>query len=358
MSYIEIDGSYKEGGGQILRTSLAFSSIIKKRVRVYNIRKNRKPPGLKTQHYHSVRLLKKITHADVDGLHISSTEIKYEPKGIFGGNYKEIIPTAGSISLVLQLILPVIVFANRKSKIVISGGTDVKHSPSIDYVDKVIIPYFAKFADINMKVLKRGFYPKGGGLIELKVKPKIIRENYNDFIEFIKELRNNVPPIIFNDNSIQAIEIYTVASRDLKSRNVVERINKSFFNKLTEKLDIKIKKYSKYVNTLSTGVVSTVVVKKSNYVIGFDMVGEKKLSSEDIGKTLANRVIEHLESGVHVDDNLADNLVPIISLIGGKYLAKNLTGHLETNIWVVNKFLPNSTKYKFEGRVVTVWSLL
>ena len=353
---VQIDGSYKEGGGQILRTSLAFSSILKKPTRIYNIRKNREPQGLKIQHYHSVKLLKKITRAEIDGLYIGSTEIKYNPKGIFGGSYKELIPTAGSISLVLQLILPVIVFANRESKIIIGGGTDVKHSPSMDYVDKVIIPYFERFAKINLKIIKRGFYPKGGGLIELKVNPKIHRDDYHSFDEFIKELRSNIAPLELYNNTIESIEIYTVASRELKNRNVGERINKTFVNELSKTIDIKIKKHKEYVNTLSIGVVSTVVIRKSNYVTGFDVLGEKRLSSEEIGKILANRVIDHIKSGVNVDDNLADNLVPIISLIGGRYLSKNLTGHLETNIWVVNKFLPNSVNYTLKNGGVLVKS--
>ena len=334
---IIIDGSYGEGGGQILRTSVALSSLFKKPIRVVNIRKNRKPPGLKAQHLHAIKLLSKITNAKTEGLYVGSTEIEFVPEKIKGGEYFENIGTAGSITLLLQAVILPILFANDEISIKVIGGTDVKFSPSLDYFRYVILPYLERFADIEFELRKRGFYPKGGGEVIIKIAPKYSIDNYESIDKFIEAVRNNVEPYDLLDDDINEIHIYSVASKSLKAKKVAERMLESAVNNLHD-LDAKIHKNIEYTDTLSPGAVITIVAKSNSRIFGADALGEKGKPAELVGKEAAMKLKRVIESRVSIDEHLADNLVPYLGLVGGKFTTYALTGHLETNIWVCEKF--------------------
>ncbi|MEM1782600.1 MAG: RNA 3'-terminal phosphate cyclase, partial [Nanopusillaceae archaeon] len=255
---IVIDGSYGEGGGQIVRTSLLLSSLTKTPVKIINIRKNRTPPGLKAQHFHSILLIKKITRAETSDFDLGTTELFFNPKGIYGGVYRENIGTAGSITLLLQGSLLATIFSDSKTRLIVKGGTDVKHSPSLDYFRYVLLPYYKIFADINFRLVRRGFYPKGGGEIEIEVNPKFSINNYNSFKDFLKDLKN-LGTLDINFEIPEEINIYSVASRDLKKREVCERMIKGSISVLKNLVDVKIKKHIDYVDFYSTGAVITIV---------------------------------------------------------------------------------------------------
>ncbi|RDD52511.1 RNA 3'-terminal phosphate cyclase [Nanoarchaeota archaeon NZ13-N] len=342
---IVIDGSYGEGGGQILRTSIALSSIFREPIRIINIRKNRKPPGLKMQHLHAIIMLSKITRAYINEIKVGSMEVEFRPNGIYGGKYKEDIGTAGSITLLLQAVLLPSLFADSKVRLLIRGGTDVEHSPSLDYFQYVLLPYYRILADISIKVVRRGFYPKGGGEVEVNVIPKFSVSQYKNIGDFIRDV-GSIGSLDISFEEIDEVNIYSVASMDLKSRNVCERMIKgalAVFSKLT---DVKIKKKIEYVNTLSTGAVITIVANKK-YPFGVDLLGRRGLRAEIVGKIAAENFLEILKRRASVDKNLADNLVPILSLVKGSFITPEITGHLDTNIWVVKKFL-NSLNVKIE----------
>lgn len=338
-----IDGSYGEGGGQILRTSLALSSILRKEIKIVNIRKNRKPPGLKSQHLHSILLLKKITKAETNEIKVGSEELYFNPKGIFSGYYEENIGTAGSITLLLQAVLLPCLFSDNEIKLKIIGGTDVEHSPSFDYFRYILLSYYRIFGDIDVKLIRRGFYPKGGGEVEISVKSKIGINNYKDINEFLNEIKNIGELYLDENNEIREINIYSVASRDLKERKVAERMIDGALE-ILDKLNVEIKKNIEYVNTLSTGAVITIVGDR-NYFFGSDELGKIGIRSEEVGKRAAEKFIRVVENNVSIDINLADNLIPIIGLIGkGYFTTYQITGHLDTNIWLVNKILNREIK--------------
>ncbi|HIP89979.1 MAG TPA: RNA 3'-terminal phosphate cyclase [Candidatus Nanopusillus sp.] len=340
-----IDGSYGEGGGQILRTSVALSSLYKIPIRVINIRKNRTPSGLKAQHLHAIKLLSKITNAKTRGLYVKSTEIEFVPERIKGGKYFENIGTAGSITLLLQAVILPILFADDKVSIKITGGTDVRFSPSLDYFRYVILPYLEKFANIDLKLRRRGFYPKGGGEIIIKISPRYSVDNYESMDKFVETIRNDVEPYDLLDNNINEIYVYSVASTSIKVREVAERMLESAINNL-EDLDVKIYKNIEYVDTLSPGAVITIVAKSDNRIFGADAVGEKGKPAELVGMKAAMKLRQVIESKVSIDEHLADNLVPYLGLVGGRYTTYALTGHLETNIWVCEKFFGKIYKVK------------
>ncbi|MCK4637770.1 MAG: RNA 3'-phosphate cyclase, partial [Methanomicrobia archaeon] len=169
---IEIDGSYCEGGGQILRTAVALAGITGKETRIINIRANRDPPGLKRQHLTGILAAGKICDALIEGVEIGSKEVVFRPDTIKSGNYKIDIGTAGSITLLLQTLIPISVFSDEKIVLKITGGTNVRWSPSIEYYSEIFL-YFLEKIGINTKmgILRHGFYPKGGGKIRFEASP-------------------------------------------------------------------------------------------------------------------------------------------------------------------------------------------
>ncbi|MEM4847127.1 MAG: RNA 3'-terminal phosphate cyclase, partial [Thermosphaera sp.] len=172
MEYIEVDGSFGEGGGQILRYSLALSSLTMKPVRVYNIRARRSNPGLRPQHLAAVKALAEVSGAEVKGAGVGSTEVFFKPRRRAHGRINIDVGTAGSASLVIQAVLPVLLYAPGWSILTVKGGTDVQWSPPIDYMSRVFahnIKHLGVEADV--KLVKRGHYPRGGGVVEVFVKP-------------------------------------------------------------------------------------------------------------------------------------------------------------------------------------------
>jgi RNA 3'-terminal phosphate cyclase (ATP) len=169
---IEIDGSYGEGGGQILRTALSLSSLLRKPFRLFNIRKGRKKTGLMPQHLACVRLLTLISNAKVSGADVGSTEMTFEPDEPEPGDYFFDIGTAGSTSLLLQAVLPPLLFTKASSRVTLTGGTHVPFSPPFHFVSEVFLPMLGRLGiDVAASIERYGFYPKGGGKISVTVRP-------------------------------------------------------------------------------------------------------------------------------------------------------------------------------------------
>ena len=131
MDFLKINGAYGEGGGQIIRSAITISCITKQPIHIENIRKNRKVPGLKPQHLTTIKILKKISDSKVFGDEIGSTEIKFIPGEIKNSKLSEDVGTAGSISLILQVLIPIVAISQKKLEILIKGGTDVQWSPTM-----------------------------------------------------------------------------------------------------------------------------------------------------------------------------------------------------------------------------------
>ena len=261
---IEIDGS--EAGGQILRSAISLSALTEKPFKIINIRGKREKGGLKHQHLAAVDAVAKICNAEVKGNSLGSTRLEFKPNGIQAGRYRFTISTAGSALLVLQTLIPILLKAKEKSIIRIGGGTDNPQAPGSFYFKNVFCDFLKKLGiEFEFNILRHGFYPKGGGLVELKIN-SLNELNEINFVE-----RGN----------LEKVEISAIATNDLLNKNVAQRMIDGFKLNFDSNIDVNAKTY--YVSSLSTGCFIHGSVNYSNFKVGDDVLGEIKKISEDLG---------------------------------------------------------------------------
>ncbi len=336
---IQIDGSFGEGGGQILRYALIYSIITGKSFKIYNIRKRRPKPGLKAQHLNILKTLKIITNSDIRGDEIGSLEVEFIPGKIKGGNVFLDFKTAGSIPLFLQTIFPVSVFSKNSVYLHLRGGTDVPGSPTIDYFKNVILrPLRPLMTEFDLMVLKRGYYPKGKGEVKIFVKGKYSIEDFKNIFEMRKTLKQELN-LDFEKGKLLKIKGVIASSDFLKDRKVCERIKKSAEDFLLKK---GIKEFSFkfiYQGSQSPGCSFTLWGEfDKNTIIGHDILCKKGIPAEEVGKKAVSEFLNVISSN-SVDYHLSDNLVFWLSLAGGKILINRLTGHFVTAVEVARMFI-------------------
>ncbi|MBN1854532.1 MAG: RNA 3'-phosphate cyclase, partial [Pirellulales bacterium] len=169
---ITIDGSFGEGGGQIVRSSVSLSVVTGQSLRIYNIRAGRRSPGLKRQHIAAVKAAAEICGATVHGASLGSSQLDFEPSGVHGGEYDFAVGSAGSATLVLQTVLPALLTADTPSIIRLSGGTHNAWAPPFDFLERVYLPLVNRMGpNIQVSLGRPGFYPAGGGRFTVIVKP-------------------------------------------------------------------------------------------------------------------------------------------------------------------------------------------
>lgn len=335
---IEIDGSFGEGGGQVLRTALSLSCHFKQPFRIFHIRANRKNPGLMPQHATCVTAAQLISDAEVKGNSIGSSELVFIPGQVKGCHLAFDIGTAGSTSLVLQTILLPLCFADRESDITIRGGTHVPWSPPFHYLKDVFLPLLKNSGiDVCLDIERWGFYPKGGGVIKALVKP--IKAMIPVLLEKrggMKSLKGisavvNLPFSIAERQKTSAQEI--LKSNDLQADIDVlsaPGIGQGTFFFLLAEFGKSAAEPPSFTKTVETSVA------------GFSSLGQRGKKAEDVGKEAAGECIRFLQRNVPVDKRLADQIVPYLALAHEKssFSTDEITKHILTNIWVIKKFLP------------------
>ncbi len=313
MDFLKINGGYGEGGGQIIRSAIALSCITKQPIHLENIRKNRKVPGLRPQHLTAITILQKIANAEVIGAEIGSTELKFIPSNIESLELVEDVGTAGSISLILQVLIPVVAISQKKIDLTIKGGTDVLWSPSIDYTQHVLKDAYSKMGiEFSVELSKRGYYPKGGGEINLQVYPSNVKS-----MSFLKRKTNNVKLICtFSKLPVEII------------KKQIEEIGK----KLTKENFI-VETEIKNQEAIDSGASLLIYSIDEHSVIGIDSLFDKKTQRFDVD------VDEFVKNPLGVDENLADMIIVPASLGQKKttFQVREITKHLETNLFVTSK---------------------
>lgn len=333
---VEIDGSFMEGGGQILRTSCALSAISKMPCYIFNIRKNRPKPGLAVQHLLGIKALGQLCNGKLEGDNLASQEIELYPEEIQTKDLNIKIETAGSITLILQTLIPVALFAPGQVKIIFEGGaTDTFFSPTIDYFRYVFLEIIKKMgAEVKINILRRGYYPEGGAKIEVEIFPAKIK-NIS-----LKE-RGQLNKII----------IISGASELLKNKKVAERQivgAKEVLGKLNLPLEEKVE----YCQTLCPGSQICLIAQFEKTIIGTDNLGKLGKRAEDVGKEAALELLQEEKTKACLDKHLADQILPYLALVSGKsqVLVSEITNHCRTNIWVIEKFI--NKKFKVRNNLI------
>lgn len=292
-----------------MRTAVSMAAVTGTPIRVHSIRAKRDPPGLRPQHLVSVRAAAEICSGEVEGDRVGSDTIVFRPGRPRGGEYFFDVGTAGSVTLVLQTLLPIMVAARSEFKVRVKGGTNVSNSPSADYFEHVFLYHLAAHGlRYAFTIKRRGFYPVGGGEVELHVSPSTIRGI---------ELTERGEPLYS-----YAISGATV---DLKRARVAERQLEYVYAD---------RKSVEYVEAPSTGSYVLAVKVFSKTRLGWDGVGRKGLRAEEVGRAVWESLSR--QNGV-LDDYMSDQIVPYLAIFGGRARIR-VTGHSKTNLYVCGLF--------------------
>ena len=330
---LEIDGGFGEGGGQVLRTSLSLSCLLNKPFRIFNIRIKRKKPGLMPQHLMGIRALNLISNARVKGDAKGSTELVFEPDEVKSGDYLFDIGTAGSTSLLLQTIILPLIFAKGRSSLSLRGGTHVPFSPPFHYISEVFIPILKKLGiNIETRIESYGFYPKGGGKVRVEISPSIKIKGMK-FLERgeIKKLRGisgvgNLPLSIAERQKDTALKV--LASEGLKAE--IETLS---------------------VLTPGQGTFMFLGAETDHCLAGFSSLGERGKRAESVGEEAAKNFLSYYSTSSCLDHHMADQIVLYLAIAQeeSSLTISEISDHLLTNLWVIDKFL--DIQYVIEGEI-------
>ncbi len=324
---IEIDGTHGEGGGAILRTALALSTITGKPFRITNIRHGRPQPGLKREHLYCIRILQELSGAKVEDAHLESEQITFIPGEIKNKKVLYDLETAASATLVSQCIILATIFSGKRVHLTLQGGTDVKWSIPADYLANVLAPMLKPIGDVKVNIRKRGYFPKGQGVLELTVKGHDRHEG------------STLPRLEFVERgNLLKIEGVAHASAELEAADVARRLKEMAelsFNTLNKPTMVR----QEYSQTHSTGAILTLWARCGKTILASDALGEKGVPAEKLAERAAKELKDLLASEAVVDPYLADQLIPYLGMCGGALKTSTITEHVKSNIYVTEQFL-------------------
>ncbi len=335
---IEVDGSLGEGGGQVLRTSVALATVLSKDIRVFNVRAGRAEPGIRPQHMTGVQAAAQLCSGNLNGLEVGSREFTFKPGKLRTGSFRFDVGTAGSITLVLQTLMPILAFAPGSIELEITGGTDVKWSPPVDYLRLVVLPILRKVGySCKLETVHRGHYPKGGGLVRFSTQGsppfQPISEERPSILSRIRGISHSVG----------------------LPRHVAERQAASTTRVLEEEglpspsISIETSDAGRNFGPGSGILVSAETHNGS--ILGSDSLGERGRPAEEVGSTAGRTLVEEIRSGAVLDRHMGDMIVPYLVLAKGtsRVSISQLTQHTRTNVVVAE--LLTGTKFDVEGEV-------
>lgn len=334
---IEIDGSFGEGGGQVLRISLAMSVITRKPCHIFNIRKKRKKPGLRISHLRTVEALTLLCRAQTKGDYLNSQEIEFYPNPISKEQISINIPTAGSITLILQALVLAGAYSKLPIRLIFNGGaTDTFFSPTIDYFNYVFSNTLKKTGlQFKIDIKKRGFYPEGNAQVITQIFPSKFKQ-----ISLTERGR------------LKKILIISGASKNLEKRKVAER-QVSGVKQILGKLNLPLEEKIEYYSSLSMGSQINIIAQLENTILGVDNLGKLGKSAEIVGEETAREFLKEVKSGACLDKHMADQILPYMALAPGKSRAtvSEITKHCETNIQTIESFIDG--KFEIKDNLIT-----
>lgn len=326
-----------EGGGQLLRMAIAYSAIMGRPVRVYNIRAKRSQPGLRNQHLTAVRAVAELCSARVEGLRIGSGEVVFRPGTISGGRYRFDIRTAGSIGLLLQCVAPVAAYADGPVRLEVVGGTSVRWSMPVLMLKEVVWRALREMGfEGELVIEKEGFYPRGGGIVKVVISP----------VEGLEPLR-----------LLEEVRISRISGISLCGRlpsHVAERQAEAAESLLREAQyrDVNVRRevLEGGRRPLSPGsLICLWIESETPYYLGSDALGERGKLAEKVGGEAAEGLLRQLKTGAPVDLHTTDNLIIWCSLARGESLfrASEMTMHTLTAIKLAEMI--TGARFEVEG---------
>lgn len=323
---IRLDGSFGEGGGQILRTSLALSALTGRPLRLEKIRAGREKPGLKRQHLTAVKAAAAVCGARVEGAELGSMALAFDPGAIRGGSFRFDVGSAGSAILVAQTVLPVLLRAPEPSEVEITGGTHVSWAPCWEFFAESYLPQVrAMGARVEAQVESIGFHPAGGGRIRLRVEP-VRAEDVRPFA-------------LAERGALRRARVTAVVS------GIPLGIAESEADILQEKFpELSLERDVREVDSPGPGNAVWMTLEYERVTAVFSEVGSFDLSRKVVAHRVMNAARKYLKTGAPVGPHLADQLVvPIVALPGeGSFVKGKDTLHETTNWEVVRAFLPDA----------------
>lgn len=319
---MKIDGSWGEGGGQLLRSAVALSALTGKDVEIENIRAKRSKPGLAAQHLTAVVGVATLCDGEVDDACVGATSIRFRPGKAMGGTYQMDVGTAGSVTLVLQACMLASLRSPTTTELEIKGGTNVRMSPAVDYCGSVLLPHLARMGlETELRLDRRGFYPQGGGSISVLVPP----------CPRLSPLR------LPTRGSLE--EVGGVCFSQNLPEHVTQRMAHSCRLAL---LGHEVRLRTHRTAGGSTGAGTLLFARYQNTVLGGDSLGEKGIPAERVGEEAASRLKLEMEGPGTLDLHAADQLLPYMALAEGPsmFTVREVTSHLRTQMWLLAHFLP------------------
>jgi len=323
---MQIDGSYGEGGGQLLRFSMGLSVLFDEEVSIVNIRANRNPPGIRPQHLAAIRAVGILANAELSGDEVGSSSISFKPGKVTGGDFEFNVGTAGSVTLVLQAILPVALMAERPVSGRIVGGTEVKWSPTVDYFDRVFLKgLHAMGVDVSVELVRSGYYPKGGGIIRFQAKPHA---------RLIPLVADASPRDDLKCHGISRCAHLPVSVAERQANSVRALLSSAGIPMVS--LDA-----VRLDDSVSPGSSVTLwAISKSLSFIGSDSVGERGKAAEIVGSEAGAAFSSCVKAGSAVDEHFADMILPYMLKAEGrsKITIPSVSEHLLTEVHVARMF--------------------
>ncbi len=320
-STVEVDGSFGEGGGQILRTSLALSALLMRPFVINNIRAKRKNPGLAAQHLVCIQSMARLVSADTRGAQLASTSLQFTPQSPPPPNshFDFRIPTAGSASLLLHALYAPLLFCG--ADITLTGGTHVRWSPPFEHLRHAFLPALSRFGvQAEFSLLRAGFYPRGGGMIRANFKPS------NTLSPLRLERRGRVKMLV--------CRILLAHLPDHIARRQERTLRAALVNHNLRFVHLRPPAAG------PGNCVSIEVVAENCYAV-FSSLGVKGKPAEEVAREAAFATERFLNSSATVDEHLADQLLLPAALADGEslFLTPHKTAHLETNAFAIRSFL-------------------
>jgi len=323
---IEIDGSYGEGGGQLVRTAVALSAVTGKAIRILKARVKRGNPGLAPQHLAAVRAVAEICAADTEGLELRTVSFTFSPRRLKGGTYRFDVGTAGSVTLVLQALIPALLASGEPARVLVTGGTDIWQAPPADYLSEVMARHLARMgARLQFSVARRGYYPRGGGEIAVEILPARLRSVRLPAAGALRRLEGTAHIANLPAHIAERMRSAVLAGLGpfAHGAHIATRVLGN-------------------ADAIGRGGSVTAWAETEHSVLGAAHVARLGVRAETLGEAVGRELRADLEAGVTADLYAADQLLVYLALAGGEssFTARDLTSHAETAMWLIGHFLP------------------